>query len=101
MSCCEIGAGKCYELAFTCEYCGHAVFVDKCLCDEIKELHARGIATLGCCCGHGARAGYIQVSPEFVDLMNAIGYEQQSESGDIGRWCFTPKTKYISEVQND
>ena len=48
--CCEPGAYRCQEVAFTCDSCGHTVFVDKCMVDEIRYLRAKGIRTLNCCC---------------------------------------------------
>lgn len=39
--------------------------VDECLADEIEELWRRGIKTSGCCCGHGAHLGIIQVREEY------------------------------------
>lgn len=92
--CCEVGTYKCQEHAFTCECCGHTVWVDRCLVDEIKGLHAQGVRTLGCCCGHSEQRGYVQVAPEDVGRMLSLGYAQQEEYADgLGKWCFEPKSQ--------
>lgn len=61
--------------------------VDSCLVGEINRLNNQGIKTIGCCCGHGRRGGYIQVTPTDVDKMLEMGYEEEGE-----RWCFKPRT---------
>lgn len=67
--------------------------VDKCLIDEINKLNDFGIKTIGCCCGHDKKQGFIQVSPEYVNTMINLGYQQLpiDEHGN-GLWCFKPKT---------
>lgn len=94
MECCRTGTYECSELAFTCGSCGHTIWVDKCLVDEIAQLHELGIKTIGCCCGHGYLDGYIQVMPEDVEKMKSLGYDQQEEDEHGGgKWCFWPKSE--------
>ncbi|HYF75269.1 MAG TPA: hypothetical protein VD757_01670 [Candidatus Nitrosocosmicus sp.] len=81
------GSYDCYE------YSKSGVSVDGCLVGEINSLSNKGINTIGCCCGHGKKQGYIQVTPSHINLMLNLGYEQLplDEEGN-GEWCFKPKT---------
>lgn len=94
--CCPVGTYGCSIAMTTPE--GKGVSIDRCLADEVSGLWERGIETLGCCCGHGARtASYIQVVPEHCAAMGDMGYRRQPEivlpGGDVmGSWCFRPKT---------
>ena len=78
-NCGPCGSYACQNLAFFCDGCGHAVFTDRCLTEEIRAIRSKGVRTLGCCCGHGEKLGYIQVMPEDVPIMELLGYEQQQE----------------------
>ena len=97
--CCEIGTYGCEEYAFTCSCCGHSVFVDECLVEEVRKLHEKGISTIGCCCGHGdPDLEYIQVHPNCVKTMLSLGYAQLPEDANgNGKWCFKPKTQCPKE----
>ena len=64
------------------------ICIDKCLEDEIKGLWAHGIHTIGCCCGHNIRCGYIQVIDSDIEKMLIRGYEQDFISFN----SFLPKT---------
>ncbi len=67
--------------------------VDGCLVTEINGLNNDNVKTIGCCCGHGKKQGFIQVAPEYVDKMLELGYEQLPVDADgNGQWCFKPKT---------
>lgn len=50
------------------------VTVDRCILPEIRRLWAQGVRTLGCCCGHGRQPGMINVNPEDMPAMIAMGY---------------------------
>ena len=84
----EIGSYECYSetmFGFSC---------DTCLTPEINRLNNEGIRTIGCCCGHGQKQGYIQVAPEFTEIMLKKGYEQiPIDEHGFGQWCFKPKTQ--------
>jgi hypothetical protein len=84
----HFGTYECYEEIKELNIC-----VDKCLVDEIKMLNSKGIKTIGCCCGHGIKQGFIQVAPEYITNMDKLGYEQLKidEYGN-GFWCFKPKS---------
>ena len=83
----KFGTYDCYEDTM------HGFPVDGCLIGEINRLNNDGIKTIGCCCGHGKKQGYIQVVPEFVPKMLELGYEQLPVDADgNGQWCFKPKT---------
>lgn len=89
LRCKNIGFGSydCYEQTM------NDVSVDGCLVGEINHLNNLGITTIGCCCGHGKRQGYIQVTPLHIEKMINLEYEQLplDENGN-GEWCFKPKT---------
>lgn len=64
------------------------ICIDKCLEDEIKSLWSKGIHTIGCCCGHNVRCGYIQVDGLDAEKMVELGYKC-----DVDCWnSFSPKT---------
>lgn len=70
------------------------IVCDTCLQSEIYDLNIKkGIVTIGSCCGHGDKQGFIQVMPKYVKKMHELGYEQLPEADDgQGKWCFKPKT---------
>lgn len=89
--CCEPGTYRCQEVAFTCDSCGHTVFVDKCMVDEIRYLRAKGIRTLNCCCGHGEKAEpFIIVNEGDECRMLNMGYERHVNKHGVT--YFTPKS---------
>ena len=67
---------------------------DTCLQDEITDLiRHHYIWTVGCCCGHGIKQPYIQVSDTSVKKMFDLGYELLPvDKYGNGRNCFKPKT---------
>lgn len=67
--------------------------VDGCLVGEINRLNNQGIITIGCCCGHGKKQGFIQVTPTHIPKMLELGYEKRPLDENVhGEWCFKPKT---------
>lgn len=67
---------------------------DTCLQSELTELiRKHGIHTVGSCCGHGIKRGYIQVADHSVNKMLDLGYKmlELDEYGN-GKNCFKPKT---------
>lgn len=87
--CRKVGYGsyECYEQTM------HGFDVDGCLVGEINRLNNNGIKTIGCCCGHGRRQGYIQVAPDSVAEMLKREYQQiEVDNHGNGKWCFVPKT---------
>ena len=83
----DIGSYECYEQT------SFGKSVDCCLVDEINWLNNEGIQTIGCCCGHTLKQGFIQVTPGHVPDMINLGYEQLPIDNDgNGQWCFKPKT---------
>lgn len=67
---------------------------DTCLQDEIFNLIKKhGVKTVGSCCGHGVKQGFIQVDDYSANIMESLGYERLSldEYGN-GKNCFKPKT---------
>lgn len=89
--CCDPGTYRCQEAAFTCDSCGHTVFVDKCMVDEIRYLRAKGIRTLNCCCGHGGKVEpFIIVNEGDECRMLDMGYERRVN--EHGVTYFMPKS---------
>lgn len=89
--CCNLGTYRCQEAAFTCDSCGHTVFVDKCMVEEIRYLRAKGIRTLNCCCGHDGKAEpFIIVNEGDECRMLNMGYERHVN--EHGVTYFTPKS---------
>ncbi|MBR4472493.1 MAG: hypothetical protein IKS55_02540 [Oscillospiraceae bacterium] len=99
----QIGEFKCYVELIESRGPGYdpkIICVDTCLQHEIFELRRIGINTIGCCCGHGRKEAYIQVSPQSVKKMHELGYEQLPEHDDgQGKWCFKPKTYLLEPVR--
>ena len=89
----DFGSYTCYT-----KVPGYNIYCDKCLATEIRMLNDMGIKTVGCCCGHQRKQGYVQVAPEYVQRMVELGYQQLPETGDgCGKWCFAPKSVLMVE----
>lgn len=83
----RFGNYDCYEETLA------GVPVDGCLVGEINSLNNKGIITIGCCCGHGKKQGFIQVTPTHVNKMLEFGYEKRPIDENLnGGYCFKPKT---------
>lgn len=98
-----IGEYRCQvEIMFSPQSGREPICVDTCLQHEIHELiYKHNVHTIGCCCGHGRRQAYIQVSPQSVQKMHDLGYEPLPEEADgQGKWCFKPKTFFLEPVSN-
>lgn len=98
-----IGEYKCQvEIRFSAQSERKPFSVDTCLQHEIHELiFKQGVNTIGCCCGHGRKQAYIQVSPQSVQKMYDLGYEPLPEREDgQGKWCFKPKTYFPEPVSS-
>ena len=97
-------AKKCSEIDFGSYECyakvpGTRISVDKCLVKEIRVLRDAKVNTIGCCCGHGKKQGYIQVAPEDCKLMKELGYRRLPlDKNGNGPWCFVPKTEFPEVV---
>lgn len=68
----------------------HWISIDTCIVDEIKNLWTLGIKTTGCCCGHNKVKPYINVEPQYHDIMMRIGYDYFIN--EFGVTCFKPQT---------
>lgn len=98
-----IGEYRCQvEIMFSPQSGREPICVDTCLQHEIHELiFKHNVNTIGCCCGHGRKQAYIQVSPQSVQKMHDLGYEPLPEEADgQGKWCFKPKTYFFEPVSN-
>ena len=92
---------KCQAPIIFSKQCGiDTIYVDTCLQTELCSLiRGHGVLTVGSCCGHGKKAGFIQVAPHSVKKMVDLGYVAipPDEHGN-GLNCFKPKTiLYIDE----
>ena len=97
----RIGEYKCYVEIFSSPQSGKKpIAVDTCLQHEIWYLNKKcDINTIGCCCGHGRKTPYIQVSEKYVQKMHELGYKPLPEEADgQGKWCFKPKTYFLEPV---
>lgn len=97
-----IGEYRCQvEIHFSPQSGRKPICVDTCLQHEIHELiFKHNVNTIGCCCGHGRKQAYIQVSPQSVQKMHELGYEPLPEEDGQGKWCFKPKTYFLEPVSN-
>lgn len=98
-----IGEYRCQvEIMFSPQSGREPICVDTCLQHEIHELiFKHNVNTIGCCCGHGRKQAYIQVSPQSVQKMHELGYEPLPEREDgQGKWCFKPKTYLLEPVSH-
>ena len=69
------------------------ISVDSCIAEEVKELHKKGMVTIGSCCGHNNKEPYIQVHSCLIVTMMQLGYEFcENQSVSPGFDCFKPKT---------
>lgn len=79
------------------------IYVDSCIQAEIIDLiRNHNIRTVGCCCGHGIKQAYIQVTDISAPRMIDLGYEQLplDKHGNCKN-CFKPKTilpNYLDEA---
>ena len=99
-----IGEYRCQvEIIFSPQSERKPICVDTCLQHEIHELiFKHNVNTIGCCCGHGRKQAYIQVSPQSVQKMHGLGYEPLPEEADgKGKWCFKPKTYFLEPVKTN
>lgn len=96
---------KCSEVGFGTYECyvkvpGARFSVDKCLLKEIRALRDAGVVTIGCCCGHGKKPGYIQVDQDSCRFMKEMGYKRLPvDRRGNGLWCFAPKTVFPEVVE--
>lgn len=98
-----IGEYKCQvKIMFSPQSERESICVDTCLQHEIHELiFKHNVHTIGCCCGHGKKQAYIQVSSQFVQKMHELGYELlPKETDEQGKWCFKPKTYFLESISN-
>lgn len=76
----------------------NGIGIDVCLALEIQTLWRAGIKTSGHCCGHGRANPMINVFPESVQAMKAMGYQVQSNPMRPGAEdTFWPKTRFVQE----
>lgn len=71
---------------------GKQVGIDRCILAEVQDLWARGVKTLGSCCGHNVAVPWIGVDARSVDPMVTLGYQQIS-GGQM--WDFLAKSVEI------
>lgn len=78
-----------------------SVCVDACIADVIQSLWGKGLATLGCCCGHGSRTPDV-VIPEHSDpgaYLSAIA-EIDSREWNVLRWKLVTHKAKIETPDN-
>lgn len=90
-----IGKHKCsVKIHFMPQSEQEPICVDTCLQNEIQGLiRKHGIWTIGSCCGHGVRQGFIQVADNCVEKMLELGYKPiPVDENENGANCFIPMT---------
>ena len=96
-----IGEHKCnVKINFMPQSGQEPICVDTCLQNEIQDLIRKyKIWTIGSCCGHGVKQGFIQVAENCVEKMLELGYKPLPIDGfGNGKNCFVPKTRLYIEV---
>lgn len=72
-----------------------SITMDACISNEIKSLWKKGIRTMGCCCGHGRKLGFIQVVDDDIQKMMELGYQNYIYPDNFGekyrKDAFIPK----------
>ena len=95
-----IGEHKCnVKIQFMPQSHQEPICVDTCLQNEIQDLiRKHGVWTVGSCCGHGVKQGFIQVADNSFAKMLELGYKPLpiDENGN-GKNCFVPKTRLYKE----
>ena len=95
--CCRCGEHKCSHNVIH-PYDNRIVSIDRCLVPEVYSLWLKGVATIGCCCGHGEGNGYIQVIGADNAAMMELGYERIPpklvDGALMGVNSFKPKTAF-------
>lgn len=104
-----IGKHKCnVEIRFMPLSEQKPICCDTCLQNEIQDLIRKyGVWTIGSCCGHGVKQGFIQVAENCVEKMFKLGYTPLPvEKNGNGENCFIPKTtlyidNFVKEMEGD
>lgn len=88
-------------LAYECPDCGHFLNVPRCLVEETRRLHAKGVRVRRAGCLRWGEPGFIKVAPDDEAVMELFGYERidMGTLGEIGEsgCCFVPKTAMPAE----
>ena len=101
-------------LAFVCDECGHNFTVPRCLTEEVRWLHSRGVHVRSAHCLRWGDTGSIKVAEEHIPFMELFDYKHIDTNpfGSIGDsdCCFIPKTvmpadkepeRYEDWIKND
>jgi hypothetical protein len=90
-------------LAFVCDECGHSFSVPRCLTDEVRWLHSKGVGVRAARCLRFCEAGYIKVTADHIPFMELFGYEHVSPASlgitDANECYFVPKTAMPAEKE--
>lgn len=92
----HLGCFECYEKVEAPDWSSRRTLcMDKCMVEEVQYLWSLGIRTTGCCCGRhsdSTAGGYIGVYPEYIEVMEDLGYEvRHNECRPGDRDSFIPK----------
>ena len=101
--CGPCGSSTMMCLAFVCDECGHFFSVPRCLTDEVRWLHSRGVHVREARCLRWGETGYISVSNDHVPFMELFGYQHidcnSFGMSTDGNRCFIPKTAMPTEIE--
>ena len=88
-------------LAFVCDECGHSFSVPRCLAEEVRKLHSKGVGIRFAGCLRWCDTGFIKVSPNHIPFMELFDYKHISPGSlgitDANECYFIPKTKLPTE----
>ena len=94
--CGPCGSFTMMSLAFMCDECGHAFNVPRCLAEEVRWLHSKGVHVRGATCLRFHKTGYIKVVKDHEAFMQIFDYESIpiDDLDSVGDecCCFVPKT---------
>lgn len=90
-------------IAFVCEECGHSFSVPRCLTEEVRMLHSKGVGIRAAGCLRWCDTGFIKVSENHIPFMELFDYKHVSPESlgftDGKDRYFIPKT--VMPVEKD
>ena len=96
-ACGPCGTFTMFDLAYECDECGRFFNVPRCLVDEVRSLHSKGVSIRAATCLRMSKTGYIKVFGDHIPLMELFGYEPIDPGAlgitDAKNGYFVPKSE--------